>query len=261
MEEQQSGIGNQISSALILSVTDVCAKTEATSPSVVPSEQPVARLTELLRTHPAFDEISWQDIKGLNRAARYPQLAHEPLRVTRQGVILSGAGEWRLAIAEKRQYVHCIEHDLDNDQALEFILVHSVPRKGLNDFIRICLALMIEEYLRRKARENMSAARKHKGLTNLPNLAPIDVRRSIANVAGTGTGNVDKVRVIREKSHPNIIRALQEGSLSIHRAWTWCRLSETDQLEVFRELQEGLAMRKTARRINKRGILKPICGK
>lgn len=88
----------------------------------------------------------------------------------------------------------------------------------------------------------------------MSNLTPIDVRRSTADLAGTGTGNVDKVRVILDKAHPNIIRALQEGSLRIHRAWTWCRLSETDQLEAFREFQEGLAMRKTARKVNKREI-------
>jgi hypothetical protein len=216
--------------------------------------KPVAWSAGLLRPHPAFDQIGWQDIADLNRAARYQQVAQEPLRVTREGIILSGVGEWRLAIAQERQYVHCIEHDLDNDQALEFILARSGPRKGLNDFIRICLALTLEEYLRRKGRENMGAARKHKGLTNSSNLTLIDVRRSTADLAGTGTGNVDKVRVILEKSHPNIIRALQEGSLRIHRTWMWCGLSETDQLEAFREFQERLAMRKTAGKVNKRGI-------
>ena len=59
----------------------------------------------------------------------------------------------------------------------------------------------------------MSAGGKHKGLTNSPNLTPIDVRRSIANVAGTGTANVDKVRTILQKAHPNTIRALQVARL------------------------------------------------
>jgi hypothetical protein len=157
-------------------------------------------------------------------------------------------------VFERKQYVYCIEYDLDDNQALQFILEHSGPQKALNDFVRIRLALTLEDYLRAKGRENMSAARKHKGLTNSANLTPIDVRRLIADLAGTGTGNVDKVRAILQQAHPNIIRALQYGSLSIHRAWTWCNLSETDQLKAFHELEEGLAMRKTARKVNKLGI-------
>jgi hypothetical protein len=215
----------------------------------------VPRLTELLRPHPAFDQIGWQDIEDLNRVAqRDSQLVFEPLRITKQGIILSGVGEWQLAVFERKPYVYCIEYDLDNDQALQFILERSGTQKGLNDFVRIRLALTLEDYLRAKGRENMSAGGKHKGLTNSPSLTPIDVRRSIANVAGTGTGNVDKVRTILQKAHPNIIRALQDGSLPIHRAWTWCELSKTDQLKAFHELEEGLSMRRTARKLNQTGV-------
>jgi hypothetical protein len=215
----------------------------------------VPRLAELLRPHPAFDQIGWQDIEDLNRVAqRDSQLVLEPLRITKQGIILSGVGEWQLAVFERKPYVYCIEYDLDNNQALQFILERSGTQKGLNDFVRIRLALTLEDYLRAKGRENMSAGGKHKGLTNSPSLTPIDVRRSIANVAGTGTGNVDKVRTILQKAHPNIIRALQDGSLHIHRAWTWCKLSKTDQLKAFHELEEGLSKRRTARKINKTSI-------
>ncbi len=229
--------------------------TGTTSATLGPVKQPLPRLTELLRPHPAFDQIGWQDIEDLNRVARRDsELVLEPLRVTKQGIILSGVGDWQLAVFERNPYVYCIEYDLDNNQALQFILERSGTQKGLNDFVRIRLALTLEDYLRAKGRENMSTGGKHKGLTNSPNLTPIDVRRSIANVAGTGTGNVDKVRTILQKAPPNIIRALQDGSLHIHRAWTWCNLPKTDQLKAFHELEEGLSMRKTARKINKTSI-------
>jgi hypothetical protein len=255
MKEEESGIGNQISPAPILTLPKVCATTTVTTTSVAPPGQPVPRLTELLQPHPAFDQIGWQDIEDLNRVAqRDSQLVLEPLRITKQGIILSGVSEWQLAVFERKQYVYCIEYDLDNNQALQFILERSGTQKGLNDFVRIRLALTLEDYLRAKGLENMSAGGKRKGLTNSPNLTPIDVRRSIANVAGTGTGNVDKVRTILQKAHPNIIRALQNGSLPIHRAWTWCKLSKTDQLKAFHELEEGRSMRKTARKLNKTGI-------
>ena len=211
--------------------------TKTTSASLAPAKQPVPRLTELLRPHPAFDQIGWRDIEDLNRVSRRDsQLVFEPLRITKQGIILSGVGEWQLAVFERKPYVYCLEYDLDNNQALQFILERSGTQKGLKDFVRIRLALTLEDYLRAKGRENMSAGGKRKGLTNSPNLTAIDVRRSIANVAGTGTGNVDKVRKILQAAHPNIVRALQDGSLHIHRAWTWCKLSETDQLKAFHEL-------------------------
>ena len=129
------------------------------------------RLAELLRPHPAFDQIGWQDIEDLNRVAqRDSQLVLEPLRITKQGIILSGVGEWQLAVFERKPYVYCIEYDLDNNQALQFILERSGTQKGLNDFVRIRLALTLEDYLRAKGRENMSAGGKHKGLTNSPSL-------------------------------------------------------------------------------------------
>jgi hypothetical protein len=218
-------------------------------------QQPVWRLTERLRTHPAFDQIGWRDIEDLNRVAqRDSQSVREPLRTTKEGIILSGVGEWELALFEQRQYVYCIEHDLDKNEALQFILASSGPRRGLNDFVRIRLALTLEEYLRTNGRENMSVGGKHKALTNSSNLTPIDVRRSIADVAHTGTGNIDKVKTILKKAHLNIIRALQDGSLRIHRAWAWCKFPKTDQLKAFQELEEGLATRMTARKINEAAI-------
>jgi hypothetical protein len=243
------------SQTTVSGVAEVDATGGSGSALVPPHAQPVPWLAELLRPHPAFDQIGWRDIENLSRVAqRGSQLIREPLRITKHGIILLGVAEWELAVFERKQYVYCIEYDLDDNQALQFILEHSGPQKALNDFVRIHLALTLEDYLRAKGRENMRAARKHKGLTNSPNLKPIDVRRLIADLAGTGTGNVDKVRGIRQNAHPNIIRALQDGSLSIHRAWTWCKLSKTDQLKAFHELEEGLAIRKTVRKTNKTGI-------
>lgn len=235
-------------------VSEVCA-TGTKSALVAATKQPVPRLTELLRPHPAFDQTGWQDIEDLNRVAqRDSQLLLEPLRITKLGIIISGVGEWRLAVFERKPYVYCVEYDLDNNQALQFILERSGTPKGLNDFVRIRLALTLEDYLRAKGRANMSTGSKHKGLINSSNLTPIDVRRSIANITGTGTGNVDKVRTILQKAHPHIIRALRDGSLRIHRAWTWCKFSMMDQLKAFNELEEGPSMRKTARKINKTSL-------
>ena len=104
-------------------------------------------------------------------------MIREPLRITKHGIILSGIGQWELATFERKPYVYCTEHDLDDNQALQFILEHSGTQKGLNDFVRIRLALTLEDYLHTKARENMSTAGRHKGLTNSANLRPMIDRK------------------------------------------------------------------------------------
>jgi hypothetical protein len=78
----------------------------------------------------------------------------------------------------------------------------------------------------------------------LPNADRIDVRHEIAKIAGTGTGNVTKVETILDRAHPNIIIALQNGLLSIHQAWKWCKLSKTQQKEEFARYEEDHTRRK-----------------
>jgi hypothetical protein len=78
----------------------------------------------------------------------------------------------------------------------------------------------------------------------LPNADRIDVRREIAKLAGTGAGNVTKVETILDHAHPNIIVALQNGLLSIHQAWKWCKLSKMQQKEEFARREEDHTLRK-----------------
>jgi hypothetical protein len=75
----------------------------------------------------------------------------------------------------------------------------------------------------------------------------IEVRREIANAAGTGTGNVDKVKAILRSAHLNLIAALENGSLRIHRAWKWCRLPKLQQKEEFANYEEEQTRRKILR--------------
>ena len=86
-----------------------------------------------------------------------------------------------------------------------------------------------------------------KGSTNLTKADRIDVRQEIANLAGTGTGNISKVEAIVERAHPNIVVALQNGLLSIHQAWKWCKLSKAQQKEEFARHEEERTRRKILR--------------
>ena len=191
-----------------------------------PQWHPVVRSPQQLRLHPSMKEFGWTDlIDELNDATRLKDHSvPQQVLITTDGTILAGFGHWRLAMLERRHEINCIEHQFSADEALQFILAHHQARCGWNDFVRIRLALTLELNLQQRALDNMRAGGKFKGSTNLSEADRIDVREKIARRAGTGTGNVGKVKAILRSAHPNIITALQNGLLSIHRAWLWSKL-------------------------------------
>jgi hypothetical protein len=210
--------------------------------------RPVTRFSEQLRPHRALDATGWTDIHEINEAARRKfQLVAEPILITTHGIILSGINSWRLALSEVEKHIPCIEYDLDETECIEYILATHRTRSRWNSFVRIRLALTLEPCFQQRALDNMRAGGKCKGSTNLSKADRIEVRREIANAAGTGTGNVDKVKAILRSAHPNLIAALQNGSLRIHRAWKWCRLSKLQQKEEFAIYEEEQTRRKILR--------------
>lgn len=194
----------------------------------------VSRMLDQLRPHRVLDEIGWTDVNELNDAARQkPQGVREPILITSDGTILSGVGSWKLALFQGKQQITCVQYDIDENESLQFILASHRTRRRWNSFVSIRIALKLEPYFQQKAVENMRAGGKYKGSTNLSKADRIEVRQEVANAAGSGVGNVDKVKAILQSAHPNIIQALQNGSLRIHRAWKWCRLPKSQQKEVF----------------------------
>jgi hypothetical protein len=210
-----------------------------------PQWHPVVRSPEQLRLHPAMKEFGWTGvIDELNDATRLKDSVPQQVLITTNGTILAGFGHWRLAMLEGRHEINCIEHQLSGDEALQFILAHHQTRYGWNDFVRIRLALTLELNLQQRALDNMRAGGKFKGSTNLSEADRVDVREKIARRAGTGIGNVGKVKAILRSAHPNIITALQNGLLSIHRAWLWSKLPKLEQRAEFARYEEGHTQRK-----------------
>jgi hypothetical protein len=207
---------------------------------------PVVRSPEQLRLHPAMKELGWTGvIDELNAAARLKDHSVlEQVLITTNGTILVGFGRWRLTMLEGRHEINCIEYPLGEEEALQFILTHHQTRCGWNDFVRIRLALTLELTLQQSALDNMRAGGKYKGSTNLSEGDRIDVREEIARRSGTGTGNVGKVKAILLRAHPNIIAALQNGLLSIHRAWLWTKLPKLQQRLEFARYEEERTQRK-----------------
>jgi hypothetical protein len=207
---------------------------------------PVVRSPEQLRLHPAMKELGWTGvIDELNAAARLKDHSVlEQVLITTNGTILVGFGRWRLTMLEGRHEINCIEYPLGEEEALQFIFTHHQTRCGWNDFVRIRLALTLELTLQQSALDNMRAGGKYKGSTNLSEGDRIDVREEIARRSGTGTGNVGKVKAILLRAHPNIIAALQNGLLSIHRAWLWTKLPKLQQRLEFARYEEERTQRK-----------------
>lgn len=196
---------------------------------------PVVRSPQQLHLHPILLRLNLvNSVVEFNRAIRTKdECLREPILITTKGTIISGFSEWHAAVKDSRHTVDCIEYSLNDEEAIQFMLIQHQPRRAWNSFTRIRLALELEPFFQAKALANQTAGGKYKGSANLPKPERIDVRQEIANVAGVGSRNVGNVRIILKKADKRIVEALQNGMLTIHRAVQWCSLSRTQQVEEF----------------------------
>lgn len=191
----------------------------------------VVRSPSELRVHRALDELRLTNtVEELNEAARLDPGPQEPILISTNGTILAGFRRWRLALLESRQEIHCMEYPLNDDESLQFILIHHRSQQRWNAFIRIRLALKLELYYQQRALDNMRAGGKYKGSADLPEAQHIEVRQEIANIAEVGARNVTNVKTILRGAHPRLKEALQEGTLTINRAIQFCKLPWGEQL-------------------------------
>jgi hypothetical protein len=195
----------------------------------------VVRSLQELRIHPVLEEIGFCAVlPELQEVLRCQDtmMPEQPILVTQNGVILAGFGRWRMAVSRQLPSIECLEYTLTDDDALQFML--SLQKRGnrWNAFIRIRLALRLEETLQQRAVTNMQMGGRYKGSATLPKAAQIDVREQIAAIAGAGGRNVSKVKEILDKGHPRILGELAYGSISINRAHLLCGLPRSTQTEA-----------------------------
>ena len=131
---------------------------------------------------------------------------------------------------------------MTDEEALEALIRHHGRLSGLNDFCRILLALDIEPTLGEAARINQQLGGQIKGSSNLTEAQRRDVRQELAKMAGLSVGNVTKAKEIIAKAVPEVIQALKNGEIRIHRAWLWRELNPEEQREELRlyRLNRGL---------------------
>jgi ParB-like chromosome segregation protein Spo0J len=202
-----------------------------------------------LRVHEALREVTGLEPTDIVSCELTDE---QPVLVTQHGEILAGVRHWESALRDRKEHISCIQYDCDSEQALWIILAKHQSWRGLNDFVRIAIALKLEPYLQRRALDNMRAGGRHKGLANLPKAHRIDVREEIARAAGVGFRNVSKVKEIVQNAPERLILALRVGAIAIHRAHGWCKLPKDTQLEKFTRY----ISRKTNSKMIRRYVLK-----
>lgn len=174
---------------------------------------------------------------------------HEPLTITRDRTIIDGYCRWELARQQGRTSVTCMEHDLSEEEALRWLLHKHRRVEGLNAFCRILLALDLEPWLQEKARSHQRAGGVAKGSSKLTEAERLDVRSEIATNAGVSVGNVTKVKQLSTTASVEVLDALRNGEVSIHRAWLWSGMSPANQWRELMLYRSERGVKKTIRRL------------
>lgn len=118
---------------------------------------------------------------------------------------------------------------MSEEEALLHLIEKNRGSKGINDFIRILLALELEPWFRTRAKSNQRRGGREKGSSQLTEADRLDVRREISRAAGVSVGNVSKVKRILVDGVPELQDALRLGEIHISRAEAWARNSPTGQ--------------------------------
>lgn len=173
----------------------------------------------------------------------------DPIVITQDYIIIDGYARLELARRQNRLTLRCIERNLTEQEALQYLLQKHLRSNGWNAFTRISLALDLENGFKEQAQSNQRAGGQNKGLSILTEAERLDVRKEIARIAGVSAGNVAKVKQLTATAHSDIIKALREKELSIHRAWLWSKLSPEEQREKLWLYQSKRGIGRTIRHL------------
>jgi hypothetical protein len=204
-----------------------------------------------LRPHPSYirHQLSVSASRLSALAALGGPAFREPIVITRNRTIIDGYVRFRLAQEQGRETLLCFEYELTEEEALRWLIQSHRPSWGLNAFSRVLLALDLEPFLHEAAQANQRIGGQHKGSSNLTEAQRVDVRSQLATAAGVSSGTITKVKQLTESAHPRIKQALNAEEVSIHKAWTWCRLSAQQQLEKFEEYLSRKGVNQTSARL------------
>jgi len=151
----------------------VDAKLTSSSPSAFHTQLPsssasaspvIEHRVDTLLAHPGFAKhtrgYSTQEISALSDRGESVYL--NPLTITQDGYIVDGYAVWQLAKYQHRTTVPRIITQMSEEEALLHSIEKNRGSKGINDFIRILLALELEPWFRTRAKSNQRVGGKAK---------------------------------------------------------------------------------------------------
>jgi hypothetical protein len=152
---------------------------------------------------------------------------------------LAGHARWNLALKQRETILSCVQMDMTQEESLLWLIQKHERSEGLNAFSRVLLALELEPWFKTRARANQQIGGQQKGSSNLTEADRLDVRSEIAAAAGVSTGNVTKVKHLASVAHPELLKALRSGEVSIHRASVWPNTPEEQMacLRLYRDVR------------------------
>lgn len=199
----------------------------------------VSCLVEDLRPHPSLVRLqlvpSARDLS--DAVSREGRVFREPLTITQDGYILAGQAEWTIARKRGEKVLNCFQLSMTEEEILLWLIQKHQRSSRLNDFNRIVLALELEPWFKSRARSNQRLGGQIKGSSSLTEADKVDVRAEIAAAAGVSVGNISKVKGLISNAIPDVLEALRDGEVSIHRASSWLSNLEIqlDELRWFRD--------------------------
>ena len=225
------------------SFCSVLNRAESNQPVSIRIREDLLRPRQWFKKHPAYIDLQLA-VAPVQLAAltTLGELAFkDPLLVTRQGVIIDGYARKEYADRLGVTTLPCVEFDVGEEDVLLMILDKHRRSSGWNDYNRIRLAWRLGNVIRMQARANQRAGGQLKGLSKL---TEANVRKVIAKAAGVSEGNVTKVDQLRN-SDSEVLKALANGDIRIHRAWLWRGLGPAEQREQLRlyHLDRSLKLR------------------
>lgn len=210
-----------------------------------------SRRLEQLRPHPSYlrhkFSVSSSRLASLKRDSDV--VFQSPIIATREGIIIDGYARYELARQENRETILCLEYDLNDEDAVRWLVQTHWPSKGMNSFCRSLLALDLEPPLQEKARSNQQIGGQKKGSSDLTEAQKVEVRAEIAAIADVSTGSLTKAKQIATHAEPVIKNATKSGEITIHKAWQWSQHPHDHQLKKLEQFRSCKGVQFVSRKL------------
>lgn len=152
----------------------------------------------------------------------------EPLSVWGD-ILIDGHNRYDIAQKHGLEYsVKAYEFDSRND-VIFWIIKNQFGRRNISNYNRALLAIKLKPVIAEKAKENQikSGLDYGKGSQkSVEPIKPVDTQKELAKMANVSHDTIARVEKIESKASPEVIKRIQQGDLSINKAYQDIRREE-----------------------------------